>query len=299
MIEINEETLERPIEDEQTTTQGMAFAVKRAIESQSYNIPMLPEVAISLSEIANKPDVSIRDVEMAVTRDPSIAARIMSVANSAFYSRGTSSCSLRGAIVRLGLAEVRDVAFQLVAQTRIFRVPGYSERMRELLEASQAGGILSRQICQHLRYETDLAYLCGLLHDMGEAIILGIVGNQGELVKKGGAMPLHAVRALVEDYHARVGAHVCSRWGLPRVIVDALLHHHRPDQSTDTLQMATVVRVTDILLAHAGIGVEQRRTTAMGEPLFYRLNLSPLQVDSLLDLADSLKENRDAWLVTG
>ncbi|MCP4676920.1 MAG: HDOD domain-containing protein [Deltaproteobacteria bacterium] len=282
---------------DQEFAQRIGLIVKKSLDSDDFQPPLLPEVALSLSELANEPNVSFGKVEDVVKRDPVIAAKVVAVANSAFYSRGTPVRSLRVAITRLGLSEVRDVAFHVVAQTRVFRVKGYTDRMRVLFEAAQASGIIARKICQILRFESELAYLCGLLHDMGEAIILGIVG-EAYRKEKGKVPPIERLAQPIAAYHAAAGARVCSLWGLPEMIVDAVTCHHRPEESTNSSQMATVVAVADILLKHAGIGVQQKIVDPLREPLFYKLNLTPDQVAELLEFAEFVAENPDGSAIS-
>ncbi|MBN2803439.1 MAG: HDOD domain-containing protein [Deltaproteobacteria bacterium] len=151
--------------------------INKIISSDTFKPPLLPEVAISLTNLANQPNVSMSKVEDVAKGDPAVAGRIVAIANSALYSRGAPVRSLSMAISRLGLATVRDIAFEVVAQTTIFKVPGYMERMRELYDAARLSGHISKHICLELKFESEMAYLCGLLHDMGEAIILGIIGQ--------------------------------------------------------------------------------------------------------------------------
>ncbi len=291
VVSLSDEMLGK-LDNAKALTDNIGVLIKRILDSDEFNPPLLPEVAISLSEMAGRPDVTIREVEETVQRDPTIAARVVAVANSAFYSRGTAIRSLRAAIMRLGLSEVRDVAFQVVAKTRIFRVAGYVERMRELFDAAQASGLISRKICQILRFESELAYLCGLLHEMGEAIILGIVGDVYQL--RGEPVPqLDQLRDALDKFHAAAGAKVCSIWKLPETIIDAVMFHHRPESSSNPSQMATVVAITDVLLTHAGIGVEAAPVDPLQEPLFYRVNLTPDQVGELLSFAETLAEDSE------
>ncbi len=273
-----------------------ALRIKQTIESDEFRPPILPEVALSLSQMASSADVSMGEVERTVSRDPAVAARVLSVANSAFYSRGTAVRSLRGAIVKLGLSELRDIAFQIVAQTHIFRVPGYTDRMRELFDAAQATGLLAREICRLLRFESETAYLCGLLHDMGEAIILGIVGEP-QRKKRAAVISIERLCTVLDDYHCQAGSRVCDLWGLSPIIADAVRHHHQPERSKDPSQMALVVAVADAMVAHAGIATEPKRIQPLDEPRFYQLNLSPDQVQHLLDYADQLAD--DSVALTG
>jgi hypothetical protein len=59
--------------------------------------------------------------------------------------------------------------------------------------------------------------------------------------------------------------------------------------------MALVVACSDVLLAHAGIGCSRTPIKPLDCPLFYRLNLTPIQVESLLGLAESMAADRTFW----
>ncbi len=67
---------------------SLTDVISKALQSKEFKPPLLPEVAISLTRLAGQPDVAIMAVEEVVGRDPAVAARVLSVANSAYYSRG-------------------------------------------------------------------------------------------------------------------------------------------------------------------------------------------------------------------
>jgi putative nucleotidyltransferase with HDIG domain len=258
----------------------LAMLVKRVIEAPNYRPLLLPEVALELMEVANRPDADFRKVEATVSRDPAVAARVLSVASSALFSRGQPVRSLRGAITRLGLAEVRNVAFEVAAQARIFRVPGYAQRMRKSLRLARFSGRVAQTICRTLGFESDLAHLCGLLHDMGEPLILGVIGDAAGM-KSQPLPPLPIVQTVVDGYHAAAGALVCRAWKLPDCIADAAENHHRPKLSVHPARMALVVACADMLLAHAGVAICAIVVDPLDPPLLYQLGLSPAQVAEL------------------
>jgi putative nucleotidyltransferase with HDIG domain len=264
-----------------------ALAVKLAVEAHDFKPPLLPEVAMRLTQMSGRPNTTVDSVEKVVATDPTVTARVLARANSASFFRGVPIQSLRVAVTRLGLSEVRDVAFDMVARSRLFKVAEHAARMRELLDASRAAGQLAREVCKKLRIDTDLAFLCGLLHDMGEAIILGIVTDTGR--KLGAAIPAEIVADLVAKFHACVGSRVCEVWRLPPAISDAIAFHHDPARSTHPSQMARVVAVADRLLEHAGIGVAKRPAEPLKEPIFYSINLVPDDVEQLLETATQIE----------
>lgn len=295
VVTIDSSTADRLLGEEDDLVSEATALIKNTLVSESFEPPLLPEVALAMTRIANRPNVSMSEVEQAVAKDPTVAARVIAVANSAAYGSSTQVRSLKQAIVKIGIREVRNVAFEVVAKTRIFRVPEYSERMRELFASAQAAGELSKQLCADLQFESELAYLCGLLHDMGEAIILGIIGlsNQsGNRSRVATRIPLNLLRDTIRANHAQAGALVCRAWGLPGTIVDAVRLHHEPERSSDPSQMASVVALADVLLRHGGIGIEREPLALMEEPRFYQMGLTIDQVEALFAAAEALAESQ-------
>ncbi len=260
--------------------------VRATVDTGKYRPPLLPHVAIRLNTIASKLDVEISEVENTVIRDPSIAARIVSVANSALYSRGTPITSLRASIMRIGIPMVRDVAFQVVTTSKLFRVPGYTERMTSIFGTAHAAGLIARQVNVIRSADTDMAYLCGLLHDLGEAVILSIVAEA--FSGKAPLPALHDLQLGIKRHHAFVGSYVCDKWRLNDAVVDAVLHHHDPSRSGHKEKMAHVLGVTDLLLAHAGIGMDWQPITKAAEYRFAELGIGPEKLPNLLRFAESL-----------
>lgn len=271
--------------------------VATQLDQGRFKPPMLPEIAIQLSELAAKPDVELRDVETTVSRDPAVAGRILSVARSALYSRGAAVKSLRVAIMRIGLFEVRDIAFQLVARSSVFRVVGYTDRLRELFEAAQACGLVAREMCRITGLESDLAYLCGLLHDLGEAIVLSIVAEWHQ--RTGEPLPkVEELRPIIARYHAPAGAKVCEMWNLPEAITDAVRFHHDPQSSTDPSRMASVMACVDEALAHVGFAGQERLVDPFDNPVFRAAGLSEDQSEALLAFTEMMMETPEAWMLS-
>jgi putative nucleotidyltransferase with HDIG domain len=272
--------------------------VRAAFESQRFRPPLLPEVAMSLSRLVEDPDADLSMAEATVVKDPTVAARVVAVANSAVNGGRAPVTSLRTAIGRLGLYQVRDVAFQVVALGKVFRVPAYAERMRDLFEASQAAGMLARAVAEARQEPNDAAYLCGLLHDMGEASVLAIVA-EARSAPRLDLPSLEALGPVVDRWHTRVGALVCTKWELPEVVVDAVAHHHEPERSEHSGSLAPLIAVADLLLRHVGIGRPWQPVTKADMPLLEAARLAPERIGPLLRRAEELAADRGAWACTG
>ena len=261
--------------------------VASALESKRFRPPLLPEVAIRLSRLVEDPNSDLVQAESVVTSDPNVAARVIAVANSAAFRTRSPITSLRIAIGRLGLVGVRDVAFRVVAAGRVFRVPAYSSRMEELFEAAQAAATLTVAAAAARGTPSQAAFLCGLLHDMGEATVLGIIADVCK-TKHARLPSVEEVTPIIERMHASFGALICSEWQLPEVAVDAVAYHHDLGSSSREDSLAPAVAMADLLLRHIGVGVPWQPVTKADMPLIQAAGLSPERVGPLLRQAEAL-----------
>jgi HD-like signal output (HDOD) protein len=86
------------------------------------------------------------------------------------------------------------------------------------------------------------AYLCGLLHDIGESRVYRILSES--------KVPPVAeeVAGLVRKYHPRAGAELAMRWALPDEIVQVCRRHE--DKGPPSSDQLRLVRVADLIVPH-------------------------------------------------
>ena len=134
-----------------------------------------------------------------------------------------------------------------------------------------------------------MAFLCGVLHDIGKPIALGIIADWCRI--KGHAQPPVAdFRYQLDEIHAEVGRQIIGLWKLPEVIIDAVGFHHYPLKKGVLHQMAGVTAVADLCCTHAGIGRPRRTIEVMSEKTFFDLNLNPNDAEKLLHEAETIAE---------
>src|SRR5262249_30227833 len=74
------------------------------------NLPSLPAVALDVLRICQDPKSDIGDLAEGLSRDPILASRVLQMANSAYYNRGTEVTSLNRAAVMIGLRALKVLA---------------------------------------------------------------------------------------------------------------------------------------------------------------------------------------------
>ncbi len=225
--------------------QALPRRIDELLVSGRYEPPVLPEVAQAVLRETSKASCEPRRLADILKRDAAMAAGVLRMANSPAYAPVSPIVSLSQAISRLGLEAIRRMAVAVACESRLFRVRGREAEARALYFRSTVGAFVAQELARHLRLNVEDAFLGGLLHDLGEIILLGLVAD---LEATGSAAPIDAVRAVLSERHAAVGAAAVEHWALiPRVAV-AIRHHHETEGATDTAS-ASLLFISDHVVA--------------------------------------------------
>jgi putative nucleotidyltransferase with HDIG domain len=227
-------------------------------------LPVLPQVAGMALRLANDRNANLAELARLVETDPPIAARFLSVANSALYFRGFVIGSTQAAIVRLGLARTRDLLFQVVYANTTVGLKRFQGEVRASFDRSVRCAIAARVASQVLGAPLELAYMCGLLHDIGEARIYRVFEGM-PAVAPGSA----EVERLVRKHHNRAGAEIAMAWHLPSEIVDACAAHH--DVGATESNAVRLVMLSDLITAEVEPELEDIEALGVNDAQWRRL----------------------------
>ncbi|HWB77651.1 MAG TPA: HDOD domain-containing protein [Nannocystaceae bacterium] len=235
-------------------------------------MPMLPETASEVLALANDPGAPMNRLERVVAADAMLASRVLMVASSAAYA-GTPVRTLGNALQRLGVGTVRDILYQSVLECHVFSAVDREWAMHER-DHAVAVATVSRTVCRLARVELDLAFVCGLLHDLGRVV-----------ARSGAAQIEPAIRREVEHLvHTRLGSRIAGKWNLPQLVRDAMRRHHGfrgfGRAGDGYSQIGHIVAAADVVCVHLGFGrpVEALDQTAQG--VIWALGLDPAQLVS-------------------
>ena len=226
--------------------------IQRTFAKPGYRPPVLPQVALDLMHLAQRPDVDFEKVVQLLERDPVLAARVLSIAQSPLYASRTPILSLRVATIRMGLKTVRDIVMEAAVHLKVFRVPGYEKPMARVARHSTATAHVMRAICRQTRVESEYAFLCGLLHDVGYAASLLALAED----PKTRGMPYEKVSPVLDEVHEEASGLLARLWKLPEPVQRVVAKHH--DLAAERPELVTAVLiVAEQLCWEAGAGIEQ------------------------------------------
>ena len=228
---------------------------------ETLDLPTPPGAVLALLQALARDDASMDQMAELVRREPALTARILNVANSAAFHAGGELRSLKQSLQVLGMRLLHSIAASIAVREAFSGLPG-----------SRAGdfdgywrhSLMVAELAQAIAVETALAnpeeaYLTGLLHDVGELLLLGgLQADYGKLLgdAAGAEMTLVALeQAALQTDHAAVGAWLVERWRLPSFMADALhFHHHSLEEvalADPLTRVLWAAHACDALAAHA------------------------------------------------
>ncbi|MZH96228.1 HDOD domain-containing protein [Dickeya dianthicola] len=184
------------------------------IVGRTSRLPAAPKVFADLCRLIADPGSDTRQIAELLGRDPALSAKIMQLANSAYFTRGGHINDIGNAITHLGLDQVK----LLVLASQVFADAKTDPYVDRLQQNALLASTLAARISGHQGVEATAALLANI------ALLIPELRESGdETTTTRSDMPTHAA----------VGAYLLALWGLPMDIVEAVACHTQPSRSAD------------------------------------------------------------------
>ena len=218
----------------------------------------MPSAFGDLVALASQPidAIKIPQVVALVESEPAVAARLLRLANSAFFGARRQIETLPEAIVRIGLTETMDVTRLSLLSDRVPKLPSFPGFSADQFWVHSWICATSASVLGRPHYLTQPScgalHLAGLVHDIGKAVLAIWAREEFEacLARARNERRLLAeveLEAVGMD-HAMVGAYILSAWDLPVSICEAVACHHHPDGALpEHREFASLTQFSDVL----------------------------------------------------
>ena len=226
------------------------------------DLPTLPTVVQRILRATADDATGARDLQTILVNDQALAARILKISNSAFYGLRSKVTSLDRAISVIGFDEVRRVALTaLVAKSFPDRAGIASFPLARFWIHSAAAAYAARAFAAG-RFDEDVAFTAGLLHDIGKLVVCQFFPKHFFLIAhyvQSLRLEMHEVESdILGVPHGQVGGILAGVWDLPPVYARALSQHHLPlakgADAEEANTLAAVVKTADTLVRRLKIG---------------------------------------------
>lgn len=215
-------------------------------------LPVMPELATRLMRTLDREDTSLAEIAALIERDPSLAAKVLRVANSAAIAASREVANIRDAANLIGMRKLREMSLAACV-ANLFPNKGKFDRERFWRHGLATAGH-AKVLAELCKINPDTAYIAGLLMRIGRVLMLlvepEIVGRCDALNDAPDSLIGHEVEWLGCS-HLEVSAALAKRWNFPKEIVDALVAARDPLAAFPFSPLGAVLRLSSTL-ADAG-----------------------------------------------
>jgi len=218
-----------------------------------------PPIYHKLHKAMQDPDVSFGDFSDIISADPSLAVRLLRIANSPFYGLDAKVETITHALSIVGIDQVTELALATVMVHQFKGIAKDLVNMQSFWMHSIGCGLAARIIAKNMdERHGEPYYIAGMLHDIGSLVIYKEVPEKAREILtrcQTEGLALSTVEEEVLGFtHAQVGAVIFSKWGLPRSLIEAVQFHHNPSKSEEHPLYPAIVHLADIIAYEMNLG---------------------------------------------
>ena len=269
--------------------------VEQHIARNQWVIPTLPTVAVRVVHSGTKKTGNAHLLADIIHSDPKLAKYVLSIASSAAKRPSMPITSLQHAIAWLGLDDVANIAFTLALQGKMLHVEGQHRKARRLWRHSLASALWARQLSALQGGETGLCYLCGLLHNIGRAVVLGVIHEVAECA--GRPLAGNEYDCLIDIFQREIGTRVIYAWALPQPVPAVIARWDRYASAGAVSWESNVINLAHKL---ADFTLHEpcmlTRELLVQDPAYRDLGLAAQDAEALFESTASINAELDRYL---
>ncbi|MAE29719.1 MAG: HDOD domain-containing protein [Planctomycetota bacterium] len=260
---------------------------------EKLELPSLPAVVQRVNALIEDPTAGMREVGAAIGLDPPLTAKLLRIVNSAYYGLSVPVVSVEHAASILGIRGLRTLLLRVSVYDIFAHLHDHPEfDVRGLWKHSVLTAQLTGATAARTRIRSDVStdelYVCGLLHDIGQFLMIEHVGDEfieaWNRARERGTSPVAAEREVLGFSHTDLGAMLARRWSLPTHAIQAIRFHHDMRRAAPAEPVVALVAMANILARAAADDAGPRGVCRRAGPaLLDCLSLDKRGVEELIE----------------
>jgi putative nucleotidyltransferase with HDIG domain len=195
-------------------------------------VPTLPTFFNKIVETIADNRSRAKDLAEIISKDQSLSAKILRLANSAYYGRFREVSTLEQAVTIVGFNEIKSVSLSVAVfgsfslQLPLQTLESFWIHALSCAAAIKAIGDRGQEL------SVEKIYFGGLLHDIGKLALNLMFGRDYLSIMEVAAREGCGVDEIEERtygvHHAQVGEWLAERWHFPSDLIESIAYHHQP-----------------------------------------------------------------------
>jgi len=216
------------------------------------SFPVLPATVTRVMRVTSDPECSVQDVVETLHADQSLSLTVLKIANSVLFGRPRKIDSIKMAVVALGFNEVQRIALAKALINSFGKIAGhYKPVIDQFWQHSFVCAMAAGKIARDQRMNPDVAFMGGLLHDIGKLIMLETFADdytpEQWMTTFSKAEMLYEELRMFSFTHDKLGGRLLQKWLFPKNLISAVAYHHRPGEAGSEKAFAQIIQLADVL----------------------------------------------------
>ena len=216
------------------------------LAAKSSKIITLPDIYLRLLKLIYDKNSTVQQMADLITLDAGLAARLLKIANSSFYSFPSEVETVHRAITVIGSRELSNLVLATSVATSFKGIPEDLIDMDGFWRHNVDTGMIAHYLGRKLRLRgSERLFVVGLLHNIGKMIVLNEVPALGQqaLDIAPGQVPWVHEQEVMGFTFADCGQQLLSIWGLPPAVVEGVACQHHPETAEADPVGAAIVHI--------------------------------------------------------
>ncbi|MBM7071012.1 HDOD domain-containing protein [Shewanella sp. 202IG2-18] len=223
----------------------------RKLQEDSLILPSLPDVAIEVENVMNRPSSNIKQVVEVVKKDTAITAKVIRVANSAMYCRGRRADNLQAAIIRIGFDQIKSIVTSLALEQLFISSNEMVWKVMdevwncsvEIAAASCSLLIQYQKNNQQSKLDVETLTLAALVHNIGALPVLAEAEIHPDLFED-----VSVLRKVIQHVQTPIGTAIVKCWDFTDEIIEVIEHLSDFSYITDEVTYLDFIRAAALYL---------------------------------------------------
>ncbi|ENM5741638.1 histidine kinase [Vibrio metoecus] len=216
--------------------------VKDALLKRLNELPRLSKVLQELLDLANQPNVDFHQLSKKITLDQILTARLLRMANSAYFGGNGHIATVNDAIIRVGIDSVRTLVVASVLSSTFPKIETLN--LNDYWINTFETALIASKIAEQVGLDKAETFTTGVLHNIGELMIHTLMPSEAKLIEQKiaqGVDPLTAQEEILGISAPRIGAMLAKEWKFPSEMVDAIKHFDEPREAEISPKLAVAI----------------------------------------------------------
>jgi putative nucleotidyltransferase with HDIG domain len=217
----------------------------KAFVASVQHLPLFTGTAMQLIRTVDQEDVTVGELSRLISTDAALVAHLLRIVNSPYYGLARRIGTVSDALTVLGFNLVRRTVTAAVLQRPLFAYLHETSVARAFWRHGLMCASLARHLAMQKNVDGELAYMAGLMHDVGRLAMLMQFPEQTDVLLRVHSdddnFGIDREFARFGFDHAQVGGALLELWGLPEKIVQAA-HQHADETEPEDPMSASVWR---------------------------------------------------------